>query len=438
MSARGVTIIAAATCLLGLVHGCQGVPPIPRSVRARGYTNDTPEEGRLFDRLMGRRAESPESEQESSSQVRPASAILPAAPAEGPTAPASVDPSTDERFKFEEDENSGFDWSDLEPANVYKNLKALAGYGPNEGVARALYEEGQELYRQGQYREAAGRFKAAADRWPDSTLEEDALFMAAESLFFSDQYPKATDTYEKLLKKYDYSRHLDTVVRRLFAIGRYWEQLHTADPHWPITPNLLDAGQPVFDTWGRAIKAYELVRMYDPTGPLADDAVMAAANAYFLKGRFEEAAYQYDLLRKEYPKSQHQVAAHLLGMKSKMSMYQGPMYDSTPLDEAGEIADQALLQFRGELGDQRQLVVQTKNRMVEEQAARDWAVAQYYDNKQCYGSARYYYRAIIDDYPHTAIAQQAKARLEEIKDFPDEPPNHFKWLTDLLDKQIEN
>jgi len=115
-----------------------------------------------------------------------------------------------------------------------------------------------------------------------------------------------------------------------------------------------------------------------------------------------------------------------------MAMYQGPMYDGAPLKDAGEIADQTLTQFRGELGDERDLVLRTKRRVIEERAARDWAVAQYYDSKKCYGSARIYYRSLIEEYPQTAVARQAESRLAEIQGLPAEPPDHFTWLSRIF------
>ena len=102
--------------------------------------------------------------------------------------------------------------SDLAPENIYKNVKNAAGYGPDEKIARAAMHEGKTLFRDKKYKEAAAKFATAADRWPDSPLEEDALFLKGESEFFSDQYPKAHDTYGGLLKKYSNTRYLDTVV----------------------------------------------------------------------------------------------------------------------------------------------------------------------------------------------------------------------------------
>jgi len=258
------------------------------------------------------------------------------------------------------------------------------------------------------------------------------LFLKAESEFFSDQYPKAHDTIGGLLKKYSNTRYLDTVMDRQFAIGRYWEQLYQSDPHWPTTPNVTNGSRPVFDTFGYAVQAYERIRQYDPTGPRADDSLMALGNAYFLRGQYENAAYQYDTLRKEYPNSKHQMQAHLFGLQAHMRKYQGTWYDGVPLNDADKVADQTIKQFGDKLGDERDRVLLAKAQILEEKANRDFTMAKYYDNRKYFRSARIYYQSVIDEYPTTQKAKEARKRLEEIRSEPDLPPDHFKWLTGLF------
>jgi outer membrane protein assembly factor BamD (BamD/ComL family) len=354
----------------------------------------------------------------------------PAIPAELPPPPANAVSIQD--IKSKPAEKKGFELADLAPENIYKNIKNAAGYGPDEKIARAAMKEGQDLFREKKFKEAAGKFATAADRWPDSPLEEDALFLQGESEFFSDQYPKAHDTYGGLLKKYTNSRHLDTVVTREFALGRYWEQLHDANPKWPITPNVTDGTRPTFDTFGYAVKAYERVRMNDPTGPLADSSLMALGNAYFRRGQYEDAAHNYDLLRKEYPNSQHQMNAHILGLQAKMRVYQGTSYDETPLKESAKIARQTLSQFGAKLGDERERIAQAEAQITEEQANREFTLGQYYEQRQFFGAARIYYKSVIDDFPTTQRAKEAKARLEAIRNEPDEPPSQFAWLLGMF------
>ena len=436
MSINRFKIAIIVVCLASLASGCRSMLEVPESARSSGYSNEEVPDGWLFDRVTGRKTASTKpgsstDRPENPSGVQQASSIEPIDPRKE-MAGSEVDVWSAASEYEAEEEDSGLAFSDFYPSNIVATVTELTGNGPNEAVARALYRDGEKLFGQKRYKEAAATFKRAAKRAPESPLQEDCLFMLGESYFFSDLYPKANDSYHQLLKKYDNTRHLDTVVARQFTIGRFWEQLSAAKPARFLSFQFTDSSRPMFDTRGYALKAYQSVRLHDPTGPLADDSIMASATAYFLKGRYEEAAHHYDLVRKEYPKSEHQLNAHLYGLQSKLRMYQGPMYDGTPLDDAGEIADDALIQFRGELGEERARLIQTQNHILQQKAERYWTMAQYFDKKKFYRSARIYYQAMVDEYPLTDAAQRANVRLQEISDLPDKPPNHFKWLTNAF------
>lgn len=336
-----------------------------------------------------------------------------------------------EHEQFEE-EKKGFSWEDLAPEKIMENMKEAVGLGQDEALAKSLFKEGEALYAKKEYLAAAAKFKKAASRWKDSPLEEDALFYLGECYFFGDKYPQAQDTFGELLKKYDNSRYLDTVSARQFAIGRFWEKYHSQEPHWPVTPNLTDKTRPLFDTFGNAMKSYELIHMYDPTGPLADDSVMAYANARFLQGRYEDAAYEYDKLRRNYPKSPHQMKAHVLGLRAQMEVYQGTHYDDQPLQSAKRIADDTLSQFGRELGTEYDYVLKERNRINEERARRDFMMAEYYEKRGYYGAAKVYYQLLMKEFPNTEASRVAQERLDAIADKPERPANHVKWLTDTL------
>ncbi len=335
--------------------------------------------------------------------------------------------------KPEEEKKTGFQFSDLAPEALWLDLRKATGHGPDEKIARAAMLDGIALYRAKKYAEAALKFAIAADRWPDSPLEEDALFLKGESEFFADQYSKAHDTFGGLLKKYPNPRQLDAVAAREFAIGRYWEQCYNAKPTWPTTPNLTDNSQPMFDRFGWAVDAYNRVAANDPSGPLADAAKMALGNLYFRDYNFEAAAEHYGSLIKSYPNSKYQMTAHVFDLQAEMRIYQGPDYDEEPLKRAKKIAEQSLSQFGDKLGKEQQRIRQAHVRIVEEQANREFQVAKYYERRSCYGSARFYYKCVMDEYPTTQKAKEAKEQFEKIRTLPDEPPKYFKWLTDLIE-----
>jgi len=124
--------------------------------------------------------------------------------------------------------------------------------------------------------------------------------------------------------------------------------------------------------------------------------------------------------------------AHILGLQAKMRVYQGTSYDGTPLKESAKIAKQTLAQFGAKLGDERERIAQSEVLITEEQANREFSLAQYYESRKFFGAARIYYKSVIDDFPTTQRAKQAQARLEAIRNEPDEPPSQLSWLTGLF------
>lgn len=332
-----------------------------------------------------------------------------------------------------EPKNDPQGWDRLSPENIGKTFKKSIGMGPNQNIARDAFDEGQKLLAAKKFDEAAKKFGKAADRWPDSSLEEDAMFLEAESYFFADRYSKSDDEFGELLKKYPNTRYLNKSTARQFSIARYWQEMDKAHPHWPLTPNLTDRTRPLFDTGGHAINAYDNVRVNDPRGPLADSAIMAVANTYFEKHRYEDADYYYGLVRSDYPKSTYQVQAHLLGLQCKLRKYQGPNYNGKPLEEANELITQTLAQFGPELGAERERLVKAKAEVQAQRATRDIRLAQFFDNGRHYGAAKIYYAQVIKEFPQTPFSEQAKTRLAAIEHEPDNPPNRVAFLTDWFE-----
>lgn len=320
----------------------------------------------------------------------------------------------------------------IAPKKLWSNAKKAVGQGPNEQIARQAVAEGDDLFRQKQFVAAAKAYRKAYKRWPDSPLEEEAIFKAGESEFFADRYSQAEDEYGLLVKKFSSTQYLSQLTERRFAIARYWEEFNRAHPTFVLTPNLFDKTRPRFDTGGHAIKTYERIRLDDPIGPRADDAVMATANFYFLKGRWDDADYHYGLLRSEFPKSEHQYQSHLLGLRCKLLRYQGPGYDGTQLNEAEDLATQLLTQFSREMGEDRERVVQVRAEIRSQGALREWEMAEFYAKNDYYGAARHYFTKVVDDYPETKLASESRNRLDTFKSEPDNPDPPFEWLVKLL------
>ena len=326
-----------------------------------------------------------------------------------------------------------FGWDYFKGDNIKKRWKKMLGRGPNEPIARKALVEGDAFFREKDYAKAIPKYKQAIDRWPDSVIEEDALWQLAECWFFTDKYPKAEDCYEELVKKYANTKYLDRIAQRQFVIGQYWLALDNK-LHLPvIVPNLADRSRPLFDTHGRALKAFDHVRINDPRGPLADDSIMAQANAHFLHRQWIDADYFYGLLRTEYPDSEFLMQAHLLGLQSKLRAYQGPGYEGGVLEDAEVLADQILVQFPDQLDkDEQERVVKVRAEVAAQQAMRHWNRAEFYAKGKHYTSARIYYALIARDYPKTQLAQASRDKLNLIAGKEDVSDDPFPMLTRVL------
>jgi len=352
--------------------------------------------------------------------VRPASAQSPAEPAE------------------EEGLLSG-----LAPDKLAQTAKKLTGQGPDREAALKLYREGDDLFRQAMAAQpprrrevfalAAAQFVKAAERAPpQSQLAMDSLLMAAESYFFADHYTQANHYYEKLVKDFPNNRYLDQIDKRRFAIAKYWLDLNHQWPEPFYYVNWFDKSRPWRDVRGHALRVFDKIRIDDPTGRLADDATLAAANEHFASGKFYKADEYYTDLRKAYPSSEHQFLAHFLGIKAKLNSYQGPAYGGTALDETEKLIKQTRRQFPQEAEREREFLDRAAAEVRYRKAEQLMYLGQFYDRRREYRAAQHYYQRVVREYPDTPLAAHAGQRLEQIAGLPPVPPRPLPWLVALF------
>jgi TolA-binding protein len=300
----------------------------------------------------------------------------------------------------------------------------------------ADFDKAKALFDQGQYAAAESAFKKVAKKYKDYSVEEDALFYLGESRCFQEKYPAAEDAYADLLKKYSSTRYVDESTKRLFAIAKVWlkdpkpasevelvryeenpnaksiESETAGAKSSPLKPNFFDRKKPVFDAEGRAVSSLRLVWLHDPTGPLADDALMMSATHYIRQQNFQEADRIFAIIREEYPQSQFASHAYILGSHAKLASYQGAAYDGRTLEDARKLT-QSTVRLFPEAPQRRKLVAQLSEIKLEA-AARDWEKTQFYMRKGRPKSAAIYAQLILESYPDTPYFEQARELLAKI------------------------
>lgn len=312
---------------------------------------------------------------------------------------------------------------------------------PLEGAPE--FEAAKAVFVQGDYGSAEKQFKHLAKQYKDTPIEEDSLFMVGECQFATGRYSKAQDSYGRLLKKYPSPRELDTVTKRLFKIAQHWlefpeivtsNEVQTVsledpkntpppeDPHprskdpsrvVPIFPNLWDRSRPVFDTNGRALEALRAIWLNDPTGPLADDAIMLTASHHLRNGDFLEADRNYTILREQYPKSPHLENAFVLGSHVKLMSYQGPLYEGDSLEAAHKLKESTLRLYPKH--PERERMLDEVRNIEDAKALREWENVVFWQKKNKPLSVAASCREVIRLYPNSGYAAQAREILAEMQ-----------------------
>ncbi|MEZ6063612.1 MAG: tetratricopeptide repeat protein [Planctomycetaceae bacterium] len=166
-------------------------------------------------------------------------------------------------------------------------------------------------FEAGDYASAAKAYRRIAKKYKESSIGEEAQYRLGECHVAMHHYAKAQDAYDQLFEDYPSTRYVEPVTRQLFTIAQTW--LEIAEPKtrstirtvsaesevgsvpepppsrdptlkFRILPNFFNKSRPVFDTQGRALAALKSIWLNDPTGPLADDALMMTASYYLKKG----------------------------------------------------------------------------------------------------------------------------------------------------------
>lgn len=306
-------------------------------------------------------------------------------------------------------------------------------------------------FDKGDYQTAAKEFKAAAKKYKESSIGEEAQYRLGECYFAMGELPKAQDAFDQLFADYPSTRYVEPTTRRLFAIAKQWLEIsepvarneirqvsgekvvEEATPPGPpkdptlryrILPNFHDGSRPVFDTQGRALQSLKAIWLNDPTGPLADDALMLTATYYHRRRNYVEADRYFKILREEYPESPHFQAAFELGSHVKLMSYQGPYYEGADLIAAGKLKEQTLHLFP--VSDNRQQTRKDIDKIYLLQAQRAFSKIDYHQKKRNPRAVAIACMNLIIEYPDTRFAAEARQILRgidpnQLRDLPEVP-----------------
>ncbi len=181
--------------------------------------------------------------------------------------------------------------------------------------------------------------------------------------------------------------------------------------------NLTDKQRPLTDTEGRALESLKTIWRNDPTGPLADDALMMTASHYLRIGRYSDAAQTFQLLRDEFPNSPHVKDAFILGSYVTQASYQGADYDSKKLEESRQLKETALRMFPNLTPEERARLEGEISKLEDATVGKEFNTALFWLGKGEFDSVEMVCHHIINRYPDSKYAGKSRGLLKKMPEY---------------------
>jgi outer membrane protein assembly factor BamD (BamD/ComL family) len=311
---------------------------------------------------------------------------------------------------------------------VLRGDQLVAEAPPKPGSAEAELAGAHELFRLGDYEKAARIFKRIANNTKNPVqICEEARYYEAESYRLDSYYPKAVDTYVKLLNDFPTGANREQSMQHIFEIANYWlddtreamrqERERKDGKRWVVWPHFVqfERSKPFLDEEGRAIDALEQVRYNDMVGPLADKALFLVGSVHFFNEDYKEADHYFSQLVEMHPNSSFATQAVELGIISKHLSTGGADYDGRKVAEARILVHKALNNYKELAAQKSDFLTRQLAGITKQQAEKDYKIAEFYRRDGHLPSAYFYYEIVRRRYPGTPYADLATDRMNELR-----------------------
>lgn len=287
----------------------------------------------------------------------------------------------------------------------------------------------RDLFRHEEYARAERLYKAIADnhKAPAAVVQE-ALYYEAECLRLQGDWPKAADTYNALLTKFNSQcPYREQALQHMFDIANYWledtrEEMRQSrekaeGKRWYVGNHFVnwDKRKPFLDEEGRAIEKLEQVRYNDIEGPLADKALFMAGAVKLYHENYRDADHYFSQIAERHPNSPLAPQAVELAIFAKHMSTGGSDYDGRKVAEARKLVQVALTNYPQLAKDKQEFLVRQLEGINLQQAEKDYKMAEFWRRTGHPGSAYFYYELVRRRYPGTRYASLSLEKMDQLR-----------------------
>jgi outer membrane protein assembly factor BamD len=273
---------------------------------------------------------------------------------------------------------------------------------PVEGTAAGELELIRGHIREGEYRSAVSAAEDFLKNYPGEQATEEVLYLAGEAYRLRGRYFDAFGEYQKLLESFPNGQFSQRALERCYEIGDAF--VGGRKRIWLGFLKLPAAGD--------GLEILNRVFEFAPGSALAEKALLRIADYHFDERDYPEAAAAYDRFIEQFPASTRAPYARLQAARATYAYFRDVRFDLTPLLDAR----QRFRAFQDEYPAQaRQAsVARTLREIHETLADRELATAEFYRRADRLPAARHYYRRVVEEYPGTEAAAEARRGLEDL------------------------
>lgn len=265
------------------------------------------------------------------------------------------------------------------------------------------FDWAMSFYDAKDYKRAAVEFEKLTRHYEYSEYASWAQYHVGLSYENMGKFYTAFQAYQKAIDNFPHIENIDEIIEREFDIGN----LYLARDN----PKIL--GVDIITSLDRAVEIFKKVVDNAPYGKLASEAQFKLGEALKRSERYDEAMQAFQKLVDDYPNSRfidrarYEVA--YCAYKSSLK----PAYDVGSTDKAIEAFEEFVETSKDEeLSKEAGATIQ---RLKNKAAEKSFSAAKFYESQKRYGSAIIYYQDVMSKFPDSSFANEAKARIEELK-----------------------
>ncbi|MCA9396709.1 MAG: tetratricopeptide repeat protein [Candidatus Omnitrophica bacterium] len=266
---------------------------------------------------------------------------------------------------------------------------------------QAQYDVAKQAFDAEDYKKALDEFDKLIRHYPNNRWAAEAQFYKGLIFEKTDDVAKAAEAFRTVVDRYPYSNRINDAIEKEYQIAE-------AMMEGKKTKVL---GMAILPAEDEAADLYRHILRNAPYGPYGAAAQFRLGDAELKLGNFEEAERAYKAVIDEYPNTEwHEKAQYQIAKVS----FKSAMTDEYNQDRTNEaISKYEGFKKSGALSAEEMETDKAIQQLKVKKAESIYSIAEFYFQRKKYASAKIYFEDVIRQFPDLEISNRARDLLKQ-------------------------